>query len=167
MCLFCSLCNRTAALFGLGVALVAAACVSTPRRPARAWERPLLSIRFDSLRDLPVVSNLLILDTTSSVVEDVVELGGRVAAFRDDTLFIEPYYISMYDASRDDRRRTFYRGGPYRLPDLAIVETGAGVVAADYSTPVSRESRVANNAIKFSLTILPFLFIVSFFHHHW
>jgi len=164
---FCSLCNRAAALFGLGVALLAAACVSTPRRPARAWERPFLSVRFDSLRDLPVVSNLLILDTTSTVVEDVVELGGRVTAFRDDTLFIEPYYITLYDASRDDRRRTFYRGGPYRLPDLAIVETGAGVVASDYSTPVRRESRVANNAIRFSLTILPLLFLVSFFRHHW
>jgi hypothetical protein len=156
-------------LFIAAAAVLAAGCFGPPRRSAPTWERPFLSVRFDSARDLPVVSNLLGLDTTPSLLEDVVELGGRVTGYRADTLLVEPYYITMYDASRDDRERTLYRGGAYRLPDLAIVESGAGVVVSEFVTPFARKTRALDNILAFGPRILGVLLFLSFLRGigHW
>ena len=126
-------------------------------------------MRYDSLRDLEVIANLLVLDTTPSVVKDVVELGGRVTGYHGDTLLIEPYYISMYDASRDDRERTFYRGGAYRLPDLAIVDSGAGVLISEFMTPAARKSRNLDNVLEAPVRIFPLLLLLGFLRRlgHW
>lgn len=161
--------RRIASLCIAGAAVLAAGCVGSPRRTAPTWERPFLSVRFDSARDLQVVSNLLMLDTAASVVQDVVEVGGRVTGYHGDTLLIEPYYISMYDASRDDRARTFYRGGAYRLPDLAIVESGAGTVISEFMTPAARKSRQLNNILEAPIRIFPILLFLSFIRRigHW
>lgn len=142
-------------------------CLGSPRPRARSWQQPLVSVRFDSARDLRVTPNLLALDTTSSIIDDVVEVGGRVTGYDPDTLLIEPYYITMYDASRDDRERTFYRGGVYRLPDLAIVQLDPVMRVSDFITPAARRSRDLTNAIELSIRILPLLLILSFFRHPW
>ena len=156
--------RRIASLFVVAVTFLAIGCVEPPRRTLGTWERPFLSVRFDSARSIHVISNLFALDATPSALEDVVEVGGRVTGYRDDTLLVEPYYITIYDASRDDRARTFYRGGPYWLPDLAIVEAGAGVVISEFSTPASRKSRDLANALTFGVGILPLLLFLSTLH---
>ena len=154
--------RRIALLAGLVAALLATDCgAPSRRRPTGYWAPTFLSVRFDSARSLHVVSNLLTLDTAPSVVEDVAGIGGRVTGSRNDTLLIEPYYITMYDASRDDRERTFYRGGAYRLPDLALVEAGAGVVLSEYSTPAARKSRDLDNAATFVVRVFPVLLFLN------
>lgn len=112
----------------------------------------LLSIRFDSARSLIA---------TSTMLDDVVSLGGRVHGFRNDTLLIEPYYVTIYDASRDDRERAFYRGGSYRLPELAIVLVGPDVVVSQYITPAARKSRGLENAVTVAVDVFPVLLFLN------
>ena len=153
----------------MGATVLGLGCFGSPRRPPPTLDRPFLSVRFDSARELQVIRNLLALDATPGVMEDVVEVGGRVTGYRDDTLLVEPYYITIYDASRDDRERTFYRGGHYWLPDVAIVETRAGVVVSEFTTPAARKSRDLANALEFGVRVFPLLLFLSTLHHlgHW
>jgi len=154
-------------MFIAAAAMLVIGCLGPPRPRARAWQQPLVSVRFDSPRELRVTPNLLALDTTSGTIEDVVEVGGRVTGYGPDTLLIEPYYFTMYDASREDRERTFYRGGAYRMPDLAIVEYDASVSVSEYVTPAARQARTLNNVLAFSLRILPLLVVLNVLRPAW
>ena len=85
---------------------------------------------FDSARSITVLPNILALDTSRAVLHGVLEIGGRVSALRQDSLFLEPFWIARRDTRRGAppaSRVTAYRGGSERLPDLAIIELGPDV----------------------------------------
>ena len=118
-------------------------------------ERGLYSIRFDSERDLVVIVNAFALDTARTTLADVTGLGGRIAGYLGDTLLLEPFYLTRYDARRADHQRTFGRGGVYRLPDIALIVPDRGVEVSDFALP-SNGSRQLSQA----LLVVPNLILV-------
>jgi hypothetical protein len=63
----------------------------------------------------------------------VVELGGRVVAYRSDTLVLEPYYLTT--AADGAERITVYRGGRAGFPDAALVAIDGAVDIGDFHSP--------------------------------
>jgi hypothetical protein len=150
------------------VAMLAPACYAPSHRAAAAAPRGFYSFRFASERNVTVFMRGFALDTARTTLVDVTGLGGRVAGYFGDTLLVEPYYLTMYDAGRADRRRTFGRGGVYHLPDIALVVPDYGLDISDYALPGSNQSRRWSEA----LVVVPNL--VLFFgltfhilHRHW
>jgi hypothetical protein len=127
---------------------VTVACYPPSRRARALADRGFYSIRFASERNVTVLVNAFALDTARTTLAGVTELGGRIVGYLGDTLLVEPYYVSIYDAARADHRRTFGRGSVYRLPDIALIVPTNEVEVSDYAPP-SNPSRQLTDALLF------------------
>jgi hypothetical protein len=149
------------AMYALAVTL-AGACYLPARRAQSLAERGFYSFRFASERNVTVIAHAFALDTARTALPDVTGLGGRVAGYLGDTLLVEPYYVSRYDAGRASHQRTFGRGSAYRLPDIVLIVPGDDVEISDYALPVSARSRLVTQA----LLVVPNLILVFGMTYH-
>lgn len=152
----------------LGAIALVVGCYGPAHGARDEWERSLLSVRFDSARDVIAIPNGFAANTTRETLADVTGLGGRVTAYGRDTLVIEPFYITRYDAARSDGQRTFGKGGVYGLPDLALIVPDSGVYISEYQPPGLRRSRILEQTLVVGPSLILFVGgMYSFFHHHW
>ena len=145
-----------------------AACYAPSHHAGAVPERGFYSFRFAPERNVTVLVHGFALDTARTTLADVSGLGGRVAGYLADTLLVEPYYLTRYDAARADHQRTFGRGSLYRLPDIALIVPGHGVEISDYVSPVSNQSRLWTRALITVPNLILFAGLTfHVLHRHW
>src|SRR5689334_20888580 len=150
------------------VAILVAACYAPSHRAAAAAPPGFYSFHFISAQNVTVFRRAFALDTARTTLADVTGLGGRVAGYFGDTLLVEPYYLTRYDAGRADHQRTFGRGSAYRLPDIVLVVPDYGVDISDYALPGSKQSRRWTEALILVPNLVLFLGLTfHILHRHW
>ena len=126
--------RRSLAVIGTAALAACASSTTPPQREPDQWLRAFSTVRFDSARALAVIPRRASPDSVRERIADVLEVGGRVASYRGDTLVMEPLYLTTYRPRRTTRAMT-YGGRPGLLPDLVLVPVGQGTSIREFHTP--------------------------------
>jgi hypothetical protein len=102
--------------------------------------RAFCSVRFSPPHEITLITRRSAPDSERSRLRNLVEVGGRVVAYRGDTLVIEPFYLTTLPESGADAV-TAYGNGQAGFPELALVPIENGVAIGDFHTPQKRGPR--------------------------
>jgi hypothetical protein len=123
-----------------------------------------LSVRFESLRVLRTIPNLVAGRDSEETIANVVELGGEVLDSRGDTLLIRPSYVVVRldfgDAADVVVRRRPW--DPASLPNVLVVSSDPRASINRYEMPASVRDRVDRG-----MSFPQFVFLLSLFYGFW
>jgi hypothetical protein len=125
-------------------------------------------VTFDSARTVRFVPEQFVLTPVHEPIRSVLALGGRVISVSDDSLVIEPHYVTVRDTTRKDGRRTLWRAGPQGLPLLAVVRPDSTVNIGSYRPPKSKKVATAEKLLIAGPGVLLWISMMyTFFTTHW
>lgn len=134
------------------------------RHPVRdLWPSPF-TVSFDSARTLPFASHSSANDSTRVMLPDVLEVGGKLSAYRGDTIVIRPDYITIYSRlSARESRITRVSAREVKV-DLALIPRDSGVYVSIAPAKHGLSSRMQWNII---LVVETFIVWNYFRHNPW
>ena len=140
-------------VFGVSACLGCAPFVTGAPRDAHQWLRAFCSVRFSSSHEITLITNRSAADSETSRLSRIVEIGGRVVAYRGDTLVIEPFYVTTAPGVGTDRI-TAYPSGHASFPDFALVPIEEGVAIGDFHPPHRPRSAEQTVAVALGMGML-------------
>ena len=145
------------------LSLAVAGCLPYGNRDSvrDVWPAPF-TVSFDSARTLPFVSHTSASDSTRVMLPDVLEVGGRLKAYRGDTLVIRPDYITVCSRlSARESRIVRVTARDVRV-DLALIPRDTGVYVSIAPARHGLSSRTRWNILVFVQALI----VWNYFRHN-